>query len=669
MTVRLKGNPVRFGPALAIVLVFFGPQTSGRAQSAVSTAVPGAVTTSAPVLVNLSTLRTQPASQRSTLPFRHPQGQAGLDHAKGAFRQPATTTTTTAPLSASLAQSFNGISSDETLCFCSPPDGAIAASPSYVIGAVNTAFKIWNPQGGLVGSAIELSSLFSANSNCLSTSDFFGSLSDPFVEYDKASGRFILGAISYDILTYDSAICIAVTTSSNPTGTWAIYAFHVDASTPTLFDFPHLGIGSDALYTTGNLFPNGANFSGVRVYAFNKAQMYADQAATSQYHDIPVSTLGNSDTLSPASEVGVAKTMYFTAAENCNTCTMSQIGVWKWTDPFGTNTLSQTGTVAIQSFAQPPNAIQRGSSTAIDTNDTRILGSQWYGGTIYAVHTIGYNPGGGVVPAVQWFQITNPDGGMAVAQQGILASSGQDRYYPNLAVDSSGDMSLSYAYSSSSDFSGIRYTGRLASDPLGTLEAEATMKAGESSIAASDSTTNTARYGDYAGASLAPDGCTVWHLTEYAENGPTWGTWVAASAFSGCGGTPPTSTPTLTATATATATRTPTMTPTPTATPSPTPTQPLSAPRNLAATMATGKRGAGITLTWQTPASNGGSPITGYRIYRGTSSGTETLLTSTGVQLTYADKTTTSGNVYYYRVSALNPAEGPVSNEGHAKAK
>jgi hypothetical protein len=345
MAVRFKGNLVRFGAGVAIVLVFFGPQTSGRAQSAVSTAVPGAAMTAAPVLVNLSTLRAHAASQHSTLPFRHPQGQAGLDRAKGASRQPAASTTATAPLSASLAQSFNGISSNETACFCSPPDGAIAASPSYVIGAVNTAFKIWNPQGGLVGPAFELSALFSVNSTCLSTSDIFGALSDPFVEYDKASGRFILGAISFDILTYDSAICIAVTLSGNPTGTWAIYAFHVDASTSTLFDFPHLGIGSDALYTTGNLFPNGGNFSGVRVYAFNKAQMYADQVATSQYHDIPASTLGTFDTLSPAREVGVAKTMYFTASENCNTCSMSQIGVWKWTDPFGTNTLNQTGTV------------------------------------------------------------------------------------------------------------------------------------------------------------------------------------------------------------------------------------------------------------------------------------------------------------------------------------
>src|SRR5205807_1058163 len=99
---------------------------------------------------------------------------------------------------------------------------------------------------------------------------------------------------------------------------------------------------------------------------------------------------------------------------------------------------------------------------------------------------------------------------------------------------------------------------------------------------------------------------------------------------------------------------------TPNAPPPPPPPTPPSAPTNLVATAGN----AQVTMTWQAPASNGGSPITNYRIYRGTSSNGETLLATIGNVLTYTDTAVTNGVTYYYQVSAVNGAgEGPRSNE------
>jgi hypothetical protein len=90
---------------------------------------------------------------------------------------------------------------------------------------------------------------------------------------------------------------------------------------------------------------------------------------------------------------------------------------------------------------------------------------------------------------------------------------------------------------------------------------------------------------------------------------------------------------------------------------------PPSAPTNLVATAGN----AQVGLTWQAPASNGGSPITNYKIYRGTSSNGETLLATIGNVLTYTDTAVTNGVTYYYQVSAMNAAgEGPRSNEASA---
>jgi len=49
-------------------------------------------------------------------------------------------------------------------------------------------------------------------------------------------------------------------------------------------------------------------------------------------------------------------------------------------------------------------------------------------------------------------------------------------------------------------------------------------------------------------------------------------------------------------------------------------------------------------------------PITGYRIYRSTSSNSEGFLTAVGNVTSYRDKSTTSGIVYYYEVTAVNSA-------------
>ena len=92
-----------------------------------------------------------------------------------------------------------------------------------------------------------------------------------------------------------------------------------------------------------------------------------------------------------------------------------------------------------------------------------------------------------------------------------------------------------------------------------------------------------------------------------------------------------------------------------------------SAPQNLGATPGKGK---GVQLTWLAPASNGGSAITNYRVYRGTTSGGESLLTTLGAVLSYKDTSTTRNQRYYYRVSAVNAVnEGAQSNEATAVAK
>ncbi len=71
-----------------------------------------------------------------------------------------------------------------------------------------------------------------------------------------------------------------------------------------------------------------------------------------------------------------------------------------------------------------------------------------------------------------------------------------------------------------------------------------------------------------------------------------------------------------------------------------------------------------VTLHWSPPSSDGGAAITNYNIYRGTTSGGETLLTQVGDTATYTDATAANGTTYWYRLKAVNSVgEGLVSNE------
>lgn len=74
-----------------------------------------------------------------------------------------------------------------------------------------------------------------------------------------------------------------------------------------------------------------------------------------------------------------------------------------------------------------------------------------------------------------------------------------------------------------------------------------------------------------------------------------------------------------------------------------------------------------INLSWSPPVLDGGRPVDGYRVYRGNSSGGETLLIDLGIVFKHTDHGVIEGQTYFYQVSAENgQGEGPMSNEANA---
>ena len=115
--------------------------------------------------------------------------------------------------------------------------------------------------------------------------------------------------------------------------------------------------------------------------------------------------------------------------------------------------------------------------------------------------------------AVSWYQfdVTGGTFPAAAAQQQEWTNGGDGlwRFMPSIAVDQNGNTAIGYATSSPSIHPGIRYAGRLETDPPNNLgQGEAVMFDG-----AGSQTGN--RWGDYSMTTIDTDGMTFWHANEY----------------------------------------------------------------------------------------------------------------------------------------------------------
>jgi hypothetical protein len=105
-------------------------------------------------------------------------------------------------------------------------------------------------------------------------------------------------------------------------------------------------------------------------------------------------------------------------------------------------------------------------------------------------------------------------------------------YYPAVMVDGSNNLYVVFNRSSSTECVGIRYTGRLATEPNNTLQPGVLLKAGVASYVRLDDFGRN-RWGDYSGIALDPsDSNKVWIAGEYVSNVDTWATWIGEVSFS-----------------------------------------------------------------------------------------------------------------------------------------
>jgi len=142
------------------------------------------------------------------------------------------------------------------------------------------------------------------------------------------------------------------------------------------------------------------------------------------------------------------------------------------------------------------------------------------------------------IAGVRWYELRRVNGQYSVYQQGTYSPDTVNRWMGSAAMDWQGNIALGYSVTNATDvFPGIRYSGRLAGDPLGQ------MTLGEGTIINGTGVQRTvnSRWGDYTSLNVDPtDDCTFWYVNEYytlagqLSSAAGWQTRIGSFKLPGC---------------------------------------------------------------------------------------------------------------------------------------
>jgi uncharacterized repeat protein (TIGR01451 family) len=413
---------------------------------------------------------------------------------------------------------------------------------------IDAHYMIFDKAGTALTGSLALSSLWvaaqaPADDPC--RTQFQG---DPYVLYDHLADRWLMSQMAN--LTPNTTLqveCIAISQGPNPvTDGWFVYTFRLGVPN----DYPKIGIWPDGYY----MISQEDNYPTAPLDAtvFDRANMLNGNPATFQRKSFasPTIIMLPSDLTGPPPVPGTPN-IYVRPIDGALFGGSDRIEIFEfhvdWGVPASTTfTLVQTLTPAPFSSdicagsALRPQCIEQPTSTLkLEEISVWPMGPLQYRNfgtheTLVFNHVV--NVDGTGLAGSRWYELRRSGASWSIFQQGTFSPpDGQriHRWMGSIAMDKAGNMALGYSVSNngvaSTVFPGIRYAGRLATDPPGELPfGEVTLVNGQTASLAF-------RWGDYSAMRLDPvDGCTFWYTTEYTPADASQLTRIGAFRFPTC---------------------------------------------------------------------------------------------------------------------------------------
>lgn len=390
------------------------------------------------------------------------------------------------------------------------PDANGAAGPNNYVQGINLCnYNVYDKVGNLLLST----DMTTLGGDC---SD------DPIVIYDKYADRWVVCDVTY---SYQN-LSFAVSTTSDPTGSYYVWTY----AFPVMPDFPKFTVWTDGYYATYRDI--NLDTAGVAVLERNR-MLNGDPSAGLIISKFPSNIIVNRESQLPGSPRlltcdgtlppwGTPEYLMYYTNVNMGDPTNS-IMIYQ----LQTDTTTKTCVLSfVDSLATAPyngyfagyafggNIIEPGGASVWSLEGPFSYHAPY-------IKFIGYSSVvlsctvnlGDSVGGIRWYELRQNDTTQkwSIYQQSTFGPNDSvSRWNSGICMNINGDISIAYNVTNSTNlYPGIRYTGRLASDPLNQMTfAEQTAKSGTQTFAQ--------QWGDISESWLDPsDGLTFWHTNQY----------------------------------------------------------------------------------------------------------------------------------------------------------
>lgn len=420
-------------------------------------------------------------------------------------------------------------------------DAVGAVGTTQYVQMVNNQYTIYDKTtGAVIAGPIAENTLFTGLTGLPCATATGG---DGTVVYDQLANVWILQ--HHAVPTggpYDN--CVAVSTTSDATGTYYVYDFALTQSYP---DKPKLGVWPDAYYISQDVLnPSNKSFLRSQACALERSKMLTGNFAYTICFQgsisLPTFVVTTLDGQTPPNTGEVA---FFWQLDQRPNNGKNNLNAFQFHVDWVTQTNSTfTGPVAnvLPAYSDAcislkPCIPQPGTTTVLSAWGDRLMSRINYRnfGTYESVlitHSVTIGTGTAAHSAIRWYEYRTPLT-PAIYQTGTYTPDKTTwRWAPSMAQDKYGDMAVGYSVSSSTVYPGLRYAVRVPTDHTGLLETEQTIVTG----AGSQTGTNQ-NWSSFSSMSVDPvDDCTFFYTGQYYATSSIegWKTQIASFRLPSC---------------------------------------------------------------------------------------------------------------------------------------